>query len=141
VTILIETIIAHGHPNLLALHPTTLMFTKDENLTKKGDCIVAVGADKAVSDFSEEFKEKLQTPKTKVTIQIEVDDSSWVVTAYGSPKLSLTSKEEIVVRKSDFSSERTLAVCADKASVDMPREMVEKLKNLNQKVKITLTVS
>ncbi|MCW4023523.1 MAG: DUF371 domain-containing protein [Candidatus Bathyarchaeota archaeon] len=138
---IIEKIVAHGHPNISALHPTTLMFTKDENLTKKGDCIVAVGADNAVADFSEEFKTKLQDSNTKLTIQMKIDDVSWQVTARGSPKLSLTSKEEIVVRKSDFSSERTMAVCADKASVDMPREMVEKLKNPNQKVEITLTLA
>jgi hypothetical protein len=132
---------AHVHPNILSLHPTTLMITKDENLTKKGDCIVAVGADKAAADFSEEFKIKLQDSNTKLIIHMEIDDLSWQVTAHGSPKLSLTSKEEIVVRKSDISSERTVAVYADKASVDIPREIVEKLKNPNQKVKITLTLT
>jgi hypothetical protein len=133
--------VARGHPNILALHPTTLMFTKDKNLTKNGDCIVAVGADKAAADFSEEFKTKLQDSNTKLTILMEIDALSWQVTAHGSPKLSLTSKEEIVVRKSDFPSERTMAIYADKASVDMPREIVEKLKNPNQKVKITLTLT
>ncbi len=36
------------------------MFTKDKHLSKNGDCIVAVAADKAVADLNQEFKEKLK---------------------------------------------------------------------------------
>jgi hypothetical protein len=37
-----EVIFAQGHENILATHKTTLEFTKDKRLSKKGDCIVAV---------------------------------------------------------------------------------------------------
>jgi hypothetical protein len=47
----------------------------------------------------------------------------------------------MVVRKSDYTSSRTLAVHADKAAKDISRELVEKLKNPAQKAKITLTVT
>ena len=36
---------AFGHKNLLGTHKNTLEFTKDKNLTLKGDCIVGVNAD------------------------------------------------------------------------------------------------
>ena len=36
---------AYGHPNILATHKTTLEFTKDKEVSLKGDCIVAVKAD------------------------------------------------------------------------------------------------
>jgi len=131
---------AFGHPNIQALHPTTLMFTKDADVSKNGDCIVGVGADKAVADFGDRFKEKLKAATTNVVITIEVDDLKWQINACGSPKLTLKDFKEIVIRKSDFASERTMAVCADKASIDMPREMVEKLKNPKQQIHVTFTV-
>ena len=63
-----ETIQAFGHANIQAVHPSTLMFTKEKHLSKTGDCIIAVAADKAVADLSREFKEKLKTPNAKLTI-------------------------------------------------------------------------
>jgi hypothetical protein len=45
----------------------------------------------------------------------------------------------MVIRKSDYLSDRTLAIHADKAANDLSRELVEKLKNPRQKAKITLT--
>ncbi|MFI5205722.1 MAG: DUF371 domain-containing protein, partial [Candidatus Paceibacterales bacterium] len=38
----IEIFWALGHPNIQAIHPTTLMFTKDLHVSKNGDCIVAM---------------------------------------------------------------------------------------------------
>ena len=46
----------------------------------------------------------------------------------------------MVVRKSDYVGSRTLAVHADKAACDLSRDLIEKLKNPEQKVKITLAV-
>jgi uncharacterized protein len=138
---LTEQILAHGHPNVLAIHPTTLMITKDKELSKQGDCIIAVGADKAAADLSSEFKQKLRDPHTKLTMQIEVDGLTEQINAFGAVKLDLTSSVDMVVRKSDFTSERTLAVKADRAANDLPREFVEKLRNPDQRVKITLTLT
>ncbi len=136
-----EQVLAFGHVNVLAIHPSTLMITKDRELSKQGDCVIAVGADKAVVDFSSEFKEKLRQPNTKLTVKIEVDGLIEEVTAYGSCALDLSSNVDMVVRKSDFTSDRTLAVKADKAAVDLSREFVEKLKNPSQQVKITLILT
>jgi uncharacterized protein len=140
-TPIIEQILAYGHPNVLAIHPTTLMITKDKELSKQGDCIIAVGADKAAVDLRQEFKQKLRDPNTKLTMQIEVDGLTEQINAYGTVKLDLTSNVDMVVRKSDFTSDRTLAVKADRAANDLPREFVEKLRNPDQKVKITLTLT
>jgi hypothetical protein len=136
-----EVIVAFGHQNMLAIHPTTLMITKDTDLSKQGDCIVAVGADKAVVDLSPEFKDGLRNPRAKLTILIEVDGTVEQIHAEGSPKLTLTHTADIVVRKSDFTSDRTLAIHADKASNDLPRELIKKLANPKQKIKITLILN
>ena len=135
-----ETVLALGHENILAVHPSTLMFTKETCLSRTGDCIIAVAADKALADLSPELKEKLRKPNAKLTILIEAGGLTQQVNASGSPKLVLTSQTDMVVRKSDYVSDRTLAVHADKSASDLPREFVEKLKNPHQKIKITLIV-
>ena len=123
-----------------ATHKTTLEFTKDTHLTKKGDCIVTVAADKALADLNADFKEKLRKTDAKLTITIEADGISERVNAEGSPQLILTHPTDIVVRKSDYVCSRTLAVHADKAACDLSRDLVEKLRDPEQKVKITVVV-
>lgn len=135
-----EAFWALGHANIHAIHPTTLMFTKDIHVSQKGDCIVAMTADKSVADLSAQFKEELRKPNAEVTVTIEAGDFIEEIKAHGSPKLCLCHPTDIVIRKSDYICSRTLAICADKSSNDLPRELVEKLKDPKQKVKITLIV-
>jgi hypothetical protein len=136
-----EKVIANGHANILAKHPATLMFTKDKELSKTGDCIVAVSADKAVADLDQQFKNLLRRPNAKLTITIEVDNLREQINAFGSPKLTLTHLTDMVIRKSNYICSRTLAIHADKAASDLSRELVQKLKSSKQKVKIALAVS
>ncbi len=135
-----EIVFGYGHKNVLATHRTTLEFTMDPHLSKKGDCIVVVAADKALIDLSSEFKEKLLEPNAKLTITIEADGKIEQVNARGSPHLILTHTKDMVVRRSDYACNRTLAVHADKAALDLSRALVKKLKNPEQKVKIILVV-
>jgi hypothetical protein len=135
-----ETIIGYGHENILATHRATLEFTKDSRVSKKGDCILIVSVDRAPADLSAKFKEKLRQAHAKLIITIEADEMKEQIHASGSPHLTLTHPTEMVIRKSDYVSDRTLAVNADKAAKDLPRTLVEKLKNPQQKAKITLTV-
>ncbi len=135
-----EIIFGYSHRNIQATHKTTLEFTKEKHLSKKGDCIVTVTADKALADLSAEFKENLRKPQAKLTVLIEIGGLIEQVNAYGSPQLILTHPTDMVIRKSDYVCNRTLAIHADKAARDLPRDFVEKLKNPKQKVKITLKV-
>ena len=135
-----ETILAFGHANVLAVHPSTLMFTKDQHLSKTGDCIVAVAADKAVADLNPTFKEALRAPNARLTIIIEADGLKTQINAKGSPKLILTNPTDVVIRKSDYISDRTLAIDSDISSVDLPRALVEKLRDTKQKINIELIV-
>ena len=135
-----ENILAFGHLNIQAIHPSTLMFTREKHLSKTGDCIVALAADKAVADLSPEFKDKLRKPNAKLTILIEADGLTEQINASGSPKLVLTSPSDMVIRKSDYVCSRTLAIRADKAANDLPRTFVEKLQDSKQEVKVTIIV-
>jgi hypothetical protein len=136
----IETIFGFGHENISSTHRSTLEFTKDSYVSNNGDCILVVSADKAPIDLGSAFKENLQKPGAKLTIIIEVDDLKEQIRAYGHPHLTLTHPTEMVIRKSDYLSDRTLGVRADKAANELSRALVDKLKNPQQKVKITLTV-
>ena len=133
-----EVIFGCGHKNIQATHKTTLEFTKDKHLSKKGDCIVTVAADKALAALSAEFKENLRKPHTKLIILIEADGVIDQVNAHGSPQLILAHPTDMVIRKSDYVCNRTLAVHADKAAQDLSKALLEKLKTPQQKVKITL---
>lgn len=134
-----EVILAFGHKNIQATHPTTLEITKEETLTKRGDCIIAVSADKALADLNVDFKDYLRKENARISLLIEAGKIADVINAFGSPKLILAHPTDMVVRKSNYICSRTLAIQADKAAIDLPRKLVEKLKNPEQKVKITLT--
>lgn len=135
-----EIILGYGHKNIQALHKTTFEITKEAQLSRRGDCIIAVSADKTMADFSSEFKENLLKENAKIAIRIEAGDIVEAVNAFGSPQLILTHPTDMVARKRNYICNRTLAIQADKAACDLSRKLVEKLKNPKQKVKITLTV-
>jgi len=135
-----EVILALGNKNILSTHRTTIEVTKDKKLTKNGNCIVAVAADKSVTDLSEEFKKRLKKKNSKLTIIIEVNGFSDKVTAKGCSELALTNTKDIVIRKSDYICNRTLAIKANKAACDLSTDLVNKLKNPKEKIKITLII-
>jgi hypothetical protein len=137
---LTELIVAYGHKNVKATHKSTFEITKDKELSVRGDCVIAVSADKGLFDLRPGFKELLRREKAKLTIVIDAGTVTDTVKAFGSSRLILLHPTDIVVRKSDFICHRTLAVRADKAACDLSRALVEKLKNPEQVVKITLTV-
>jgi hypothetical protein len=139
--ILKDEVFANGHKNISATHLTTLEITKEIHLSRRGACIIAVAADKSLNDLSEEFKESLRKPGAKLTLTIEANGITAQIDAYGSPKLTLTHPSDMVVRKSSYIDDRTLAVNADKAAADLPRKLVEELRNSKQKVRIILRVT
>jgi hypothetical protein len=135
-----EVLFAYGHENVQAKNETTIEITKEKHLSKRGDCIIAVSANKALNDLSQKFKENLCKENSKFTMLIEADGICDSVRAFGNPQLILTHLTDMVVRKSTYICSRTLAIQADKTACDLSRKLVEKLKNPRQKVKVTLTV-
>jgi uncharacterized protein len=109
-------------------HRRTIEVTTESHLTERGDCIVGVRADKGAVGLRDEVKEAIKTPGSQITFRFDVGQESFVVKAFGSPFLTLSSHEDMVIRKSEFISPRTVGVRADGASADMPRTMVERLR-------------
>jgi len=131
---------ARGHENIEATHRTTFEVTKETTLTRQGDCIIAVESTKAAADLPFEFKEAARKEGAQITVTIDAGELREIVKAKGSPQLQFMHPTDLVVRKSGYVCGRTLAIGADKAASDFSRKLVEKLKDPNQEITVTLAV-
>ncbi|MFC7200305.1 DUF371 domain-containing protein [Halospeciosus flavus] len=134
-----EVVHAHGHENVTAEHESTFEVTTDDYLTPAGDCILAVEADRAPTDFDPTFMTACQDPDATITAMFEVAGRTEIVTGRGHPDLDFGSERGAVGRTSTYVDERTIMVEADKAAADFDREMVEALEE-GAKLTLTLTV-
>lgn len=124
-----EVIRARGHPNVKATHKTTFEITKDEDITPRGDCIIGVRADKSVRDLSDDLKDWLRSGRpVKIEILLPDYDLRDEIVAYGDANLTFKDGKDIVVRKSNYICDRTLAIRSNKSARDIKREIVERLK-------------
>ena len=115
-----------GHENMRAEHSKTFEFTKDNFLTPRGDCIIGINA-----------SELPKAMEGTIEITVEVGKYSWKSIAQANP--NFTSNHEMVIRRSGFLDERTFAIRGDKVALDLPREIVELLKNPKQNMNVTVT--
>jgi uncharacterized protein len=121
-------------------HPTTIEVTTEEYLTENGDCIVGVGASKGCEGLDEKLKAGLRREGSRVTIRLLVGAEAFTITARGDPGLPLSHPHDMVIRKSGFVSDRTLAVDADAAARDIPRRLVAMLKDPRTTGKLEIAV-
>ena len=135
-----EEIKFQGHKNVLSLHSRTIEITKDPNLTKKGDCILGVSANKACNDLDSSIKNRLRTTGTVVKISIVVEPFEFEVSGYGSNTLEISHGHDIVLRKSNYVDSRTLAVSCDKSALDIPRNLVTLLTNADTNGMLKISV-
>jgi uncharacterized protein len=124
-----EVVEFRGHPMVRASHPTTIELTTDGYLTEEGDCIIGVSASHGCMQLSEGLKQALRRENAKVTFKIIAGEFSFELSASGDPRLVLADPHEIVIRKSDFVNDRTLAIRADRAARGIPRSLVRQLKD------------
>lgn len=111
---------AYGHPNIKGTHKNTLEFTKEENLTLNGDCIIGVNADFEPQELTE-FARKYKTAKIILT----ADGINDEFTAKLNPEFK--DEKEVVIRIGEHVSSRTFAIRADKAAKHLKRELIKKL--------------
>jgi hypothetical protein len=131
---------ARGNTNVRSSHPTTIMITRDEHLTARGDCVVAVAAEASLLDLPDEMREAARARDAVIILTLEIGQLSFTVAGRGHPSLSYSSALDMVARKSLYTCDRTLMVEADKAACDIPQEMVRLLQSPSSEVKVTLTV-
>jgi hypothetical protein len=118
-----------GHRNIRCLHNNTIEITKAVSLSTRGDCIAGVSASKACNDFNKEFKARFSESGRRVNLEIKVDEQIFRMHGLTDQRLTLSHDHDIVIRRSDYVCPRTLCVLCNKASLDIPRELVLKLQN------------
>ncbi|MBW2972018.1 HAD-IA family hydrolase [Candidatus Woesearchaeota archaeon] len=122
---------AKGHRNILANHKNTLEFTKDGEMTPDGDCIVGVGA-----DFSAKDLKKLALNHGRLRMRIIAGSVTEEIDFTANKAFS--SESELVIRFSEFSSDRTLGFRATKSAKQLDRRLVKLLRDPDQKIKVEI---
>jgi len=128
---------AYGHPNILGTHKTTLEFTKDNELSLNGDCIVGVNADFELKEIKN-FIENSNNKKILITIKTISKNKKIKDMILAELNLNFSDEKELVIRKTDFVSERTFATKANKAAFDLGRDLIGFLKEKKNKVSIII---
>lgn len=132
----------YGHKNITARHKTTLEFTKDDEVSLEGDCIIGVNADFSLPKLKE-FIKSSGSNKIIITIKpIEFNKKkayqNIAETINAEINLNFDSDKEIVIRKTDFLSKRTFAIKSDKAAFEMDKRLIGLLGQENSKIKVVV---
>jgi len=128
---------ARGHPHVTSKHKTTLEFTRDEDIDLVADCILGVKSGFSLEKIKEFVKEKQDEKTLAFTLLVEVDDLHEEVRAILNP--GFKDNREIVLRKSNFLSPRTLGIDSDRSSSDFKKDFIRKLQDPKAIIKVTLS--
>lgn len=134
-----DEIIFYGHPNVRCQHQRTIEVTTDSHLTLRGDCIIGVRASKACNGLNDLLKSRIQDDHARIKLEISVGNVAVQIKGKGDKDLSLSSKTDVVIRKSNFISSRTLCINCDKGSADMPEVMIRLLQDPSTKGTLKIT--
>ena len=135
-----EIIRCRGHPLVLGTHPTTFEVTCEDHLSKNGNCIVGIAAEKGCAGLSPAFKSVLTHDDAVLITQLECDGISVTVRSRGSSQLLLDHPTDVVWRKSTFICGRTIGIISDRVALTLPRGLMICLARGNEMV-VTLTVT
>ena len=135
-----EELFAQGHPNILGTHRMTFEITKDHELSRRGDCVIAVAATKGPREMSTDFKRACMQDSSRITMRLEASGIFEVIQGAGSPNLSFAHPKEMVGRKSSYASDRTIMIRANKAACDLDRLLMEALRSPQTKLTVRVSV-
>jgi hypothetical protein len=119
---------ARGHPLITSLHKSTLEITRDAEVGHNGDCVVAVSSSRGCRDLPEDIKKAIWEG-AEMYLLLEIGDIAEEVRGFGHPDLELTHTNEMVFRKSEFISPRTVLIRSDRSASDLSREFVAMLRD------------
>jgi len=136
----VEELFAQGHPNILGTHRMTFEITKDHELSRRGDCVIAVAATKGPREMSADFKRACMQESSRITMRLEASGIFEVIQGAGSPNLSFAHPKEMVGRKSSYASDRTIMIRANKAACDLDRLLLEALRSPQTKLTVRVSV-
>ena len=122
-----ERLVCRGNQNVRALHRSTFEITKEEHLTPRGTCIIAIHADKGLCDLDTEFKNSLASDSALLVTTLCAGNERCTITARGSSRLTLDHPTDLVWRRSSFVDSRTIGVHADFTAQTLPRKLIDEL--------------
>jgi uncharacterized protein len=125
---LTERIRCRGHPLVRATHPTTFEVTAEEHLTRQGDCIIGIGAEKGAAGLSADFRRLLADDRAVLITRLSAGGFSVEVRGRGSSRMILAHPTDLVWRRSSFVCPRTVAILCDRTAATLPRELVAALR-------------
>ncbi|MGC9209849.1 MAG: DUF371 domain-containing protein [Acidilobus sp.] len=117
---------AFGHRNVTALHSTTIEITKDDYLTKRGDCIIGVSSEAGAGDLPDWLKERIRSGWLVVVVMCSGGYCDSVV-GQGDPRLELSEGRKMIFRRSSYVEPSTVMIRSNKAAKDIRREVVKAL--------------
>jgi hypothetical protein len=135
-----EVIYCRGHRNVTARHPTTLEITTEDRLTPQGDCIIGIGAGRGLSGLSAHFRSLLAGDDAELVTLLLCGGLEVTIHSYGSGAMTLDHPSDLVWRKSSYVCGRTVGIRSDIASSDLPREMIDLLKE-GKDLAVVMTVT
>lgn len=148
----------YGHENIIAKHKTTFEFTKDEELSLNGDCIIGVRSNFSLPSLKSFIKSLGSNKKITITIETldynksgynnkksngeimkkQKNDEKFIEKINCEINPDFNSDREMVIRKGDFISERTFAIRADKGACEVNARVVNFLKDGNAVIVVCL---
>jgi len=125
--IYVDKIYARGHRNIRATHRTTFEITREDSLTPRGDCIIAISANKSIRDLDPELRDRIKRGWA-VAIAIVVNNIWDMAIGYGDPDLERSDPVKIIARRSTYIAPNTIMLRSNKAAVDLRRDLIDLLK-------------
>ncbi|HVN66431.1 MAG TPA: DUF371 domain-containing protein [Methanomicrobiales archaeon] len=125
---LTERILCRGHPLIRATHPTTFEVTAEGHLTRQGDCIIGIAADRGAAGLSAEFRRALADGRAVLVTRLSTGGHTVEIRGCGSPKMTLAHHTDLVWRRSGFVCPRTVAILCDHTAATLPRELIQALR-------------
>lgn len=125
---ILEKISAYGHENILCTHKTTIELTKENSITKRGNCILGIKATKSCIDLNPILKKYIKNEK-KIKVSIRVENLTDSFYGFGNKYLTLLDNKDLVFRKSNYICDRTVLINCSKSSNDLSRKLIKKLNN------------
>ncbi|MDD1684788.1 MAG: DUF371 domain-containing protein [Methanoregula sp.] len=122
-----EIIRCHGHPLVRGTHPTTFEVTCENYLTRKGNCIIGIAADKGCAGLSPVFKSVLAHNDAHLVTTLACHGEKAEIHSHGSSQMLLDHPTDMVWRKSTFVCGRTIGIQSDYVALTLPKAFVQNL--------------
>lgn len=121
-----------GHHNVTSRHNTTLEFTKDQEITPRGDCIIGVK-----SDFDTKKIKEFIADKNKIVLRFYYGELCIEKLEF-IPNKDFSNENEIVIRKTEFISNRTLGLRCNKSSYQLEPQLINLMKDPKNMITVEL---